>query len=359
MIALAFVAMLALASSPPTSPLDAAVDGAAAKGFAGEVLVTDVTSVTYARAVSAPKRVHRRGELWRWASVTKQLTATLVMQGVSEGRLSLDDTIAVRLPEFHGGSARDVTIRILLQHTSGLPNPDDTRAASASDLPDFYRRAISGAGGAKDALGYCAGRPKVEPGAAFAYNNCDFIVLGAILERVWGKPFAASVRERLALPVGLKTLEIANNDDRLPKLVPGYTDDGHPEPPFALATFGPAGAAYGSSDDLAAFDRALIGHRYLNEAATATAWQGNPKLGYVALGVWSFSAPLKGCAGSVNLVERRGEIAGVEVRNLIARDKKLALIVFADRAGLDFGEIWQGKGLTYDLASAAFCQRPD
>ena len=68
------------------------------------------------------------------------------------------------------------------------------------------------------------------------------------------------------------------------------------------------------------------------------------------------SSESAGCAGSVNLVERRGEIGGVEVRNLIAPDKKLALIVFADRAGLDFGEIWQGKGLTYDLASAAFCQ---
>ena len=75
----------------------------------------------------------------------------------------------------------------------------------------------------------------------------------------------------------------------------------------------------------------------------------------MALGVWSYPAPLKGCEGAVRLVERRGEIGGTQVRNLIAPDKKLALIVFADQAGLDFGEIWQGKGLTYDLASAAFC----
>ena len=358
MIAIVLAGLLALASAPTASSLDAAVGGAAAKGFAGEVLVTDATSVTYARAVSAPGRPHRRGDLWRWASVTKQLTATLVMQAVSHGDLSLDDTIAARLPGFHGSSARNVTVRMLLQHTSGLANPDDTPAASPSDLPDFYRRTISGAGGAKDALGYCAGPPKGEPGAAFAYNNCDFIVLGAILERIWGKPFAALVHERLAIPAGLKTLKIAGNDVRLPKLTPGYAENGDPEPSFALATFGPAGAAFGRSDDLAAFDRALIAHRYLDEAATAIAWRGIPKLGYVALGVWSFPAALKGCAGGVNLVERRGEIGGVEVRNLIAPDKKLALIVFADRAGLDFGEIWQGKGLTYDLASAAFCQTP-
>jgi len=94
---------------------------------------------------------------------------------------------------------------------------------------------------------------------------------------------------------------------------------------------------------------------YLGAEATKTAWMGEPKLGYVALGVWSYPAPLKGCEGAVRLIERRGEIGGVEVRNLIAPDKKLALIVFADQSGLDFGEIWQGKGLTYALASAAFC----
>lgn len=295
MIAIALVGLLALASAPTPPPVDAAVQGAAAKGFAGEVLVTDATRVTYARAVSAPDRPHRRGDLWRWASVTKQLTATLAMQAVSQGGLSLDDTIAARLPEFHGSSARNVTVRMLLQHTSGLANPDDTLAASPSDLPDFYRRTTSGAGGTKDALGYCAGPPKGEPGAAFAYNNCDFIVLGAILERVWGKSFAESLHERLALPAGLKTLGIASNDVRLPRLTPGYTENGNPEPSFALATFGPAGAAYGSSDDLAAYDRALLGHRYLDEAATAAVWRGDPKLGYVALGVWSFPAPLTGC----------------------------------------------------------------
>lgn len=85
------------------------------------------------------------------------------------------------------------------------------------------------------------------------------------------------------------------------------------------------------------------------------AWKGDPHFGYVALGVWSFPAPLQGCSGAVDLVERRGEIGGVEVRNLLAPELGKALVVFADKAGLDFGKIWQGKGLSYRLASAAFC----
>ncbi|WP_297509711.1 serine hydrolase [uncultured Caulobacter sp.] len=350
--ALAFAA--AVAATAP-GKIDLALEGAIAKGFAGEVLVTDPVAVTYSRAVSATGRPHKRGELWRWASVTKQLTATLTMQAVSAGRLSLDDTVGARLRAFKGPSANRVTIRMLLRHTSGLPNPDDTAAATERDFPAFYRRTRSGAGGAADALGYCAGPAKGPPGEAFAYNNCDFIVLGAILERATGKPYALLARDALARPNGLATLRIATKATDQRALVKGVMEDGSPEPPFNLATFGAAGAAYGSSDDLARFDRALLNGTLLDKAATAASWAGEPKLGYVALGVWSFPAPLKGCEGPVKLVERRGEIGGVEVRNLLAPERKLALIVFADRAGIDFGEIWQGKGLTYDLASAAFC----
>jgi len=352
----ALVALLTIAVDPPKpTPMDPVVSAASAQGFAGEVLVTDDKAVIYSRTVSKPGRPHNNGDLWRWASVTKQLTATLVMQAVEKGELSLDDTVAQRLPAFHGLTADKVTVRMLLQHTSGLANPDDTPAASASDFPDFYRRKTAGAGGVKDALGYCAGQAKGAPGAGFSYNNCDFIVLGAILEKIWGKPYAALVQEKLAKPAGLKSLNIADNDTPLPRMTPGYTETGGPEPSFALATFGAAGAVYGKPEDLAAFDRGLMTGLYLGAEATKTAWTGDPKLGYVALGVWSFPAPLKGCEGAVRLVERRGEIGGVEVRNLIAPDKKLALIVFADQSGLDFGEIWQGKGLTYTLASAAFC----
>jgi D-alanyl-D-alanine carboxypeptidase len=82
--------------------------------------------------------------------------------------------------------------------------------------------------------------------------------------------------------------------------------------------------------------------------------RGDPKIGYVALGVWSYAVPLKGCAAPVALVERRGEVGGVQVRNVIAPDRGLALIVFTGRP-FDLGEAWQRKGGSYDLFSAALC----
>jgi hypothetical protein len=84
-------------------------------------------------------------------------------------------------------------------------------------------------------------------------------------------------------------------------------------------------------------------------------WRGEPKLGYAALGAWSFPSTLRGCAGPVRLVERRGAIGGVQVRNVIAPEKGRVLIVFTNDEGVDFGEVWQGKGLSHDLLSAALC----
>ena len=354
LILAAAVAASVPAAPPVVSTLDAVVDDAARSGFAGEVLVSSGGKVVYARAVSAPGRPHRRGDLWRWASVTKQLTATLVLQQVGSGRLSLDDTVAARLPEFRGPTAGTVTIRMLLQHTSGLPNPDDTPAASDAALPGFYVRTSRDVGGRADALGYCAGKPKAQPGAGFAYNNCDYIVLGAVLERVTGRGFDALLRQDIAAPARLQSLRMAKSRG-MPRTTRGFQADGSPEPVVNLATFGPAGAAYGPSDDLVRFDQALLDGRLLSPPQRDAAWKGDPHLGYVALGAWGFQAPLKGCPGTVDLVERRGGIGGVEVRNLLAPKLGKALVVFADRAELDFGEIWQGRGLTWRLASAAFC----
>ena len=57
----------------------------------------------------------------------------------------------------------------------------------------------------------------------------------------------------------------------------------------------------------------------------------------------------------VAIVERRGQIGGVQVRNFLLPASGRALVMFTPREATDFGEVWQGKGLTYRLASQAFC----
>jgi CubicO group peptidase (beta-lactamase class C family) len=365
--ALAAVQALAaapMAQAPSQTRLDARVESEHAGGrFDGVVLVGRGEAVTYQRAIGwadrAQKQPHRVDEVWRWASVSKQVTALLVMQQVEAGRLTLDTTLDKLLPAFASPQAAGIHVRQLLQHTTGLPNPNDTLPASAptDTTPPYYTaRFDDDAGPVRAGLAYCAGKPLAPPGGRFAYNNCDTLVLQAVLEKLTGMPYARLLAQAVAAPLKLETLALfpADGVDRAQTPV-GYLDAERPEPFFNAASLGAGGALQGTARELWQLDRALMTYRLLGEAATRTMWAGDPKLGYVALGAWGFPARLAGCTGPVALVERRGQVGGVQVRNLLAPALGMALVVFSNTAQTEFGEIWQGKGLTFDLASAAFC----
>ena len=332
---------------------------AQAAHLSGEFVLGDADGATVDRAIGLAdrdrQRPHQPGARWLWASVTKQVTAVLIMQQVEAGTLSLEGSIKTYLPEFEGESGNAVTVRALLQHLSGLPNPDDT-APDAAGVPEFYRQTGAMIGDAARAAGYCSGRPKSANTTQFAYNNCDYLVLGALLERVSGKSFAALIAEKISGPVGLASLRLA--PDGGPGgggAALGYTTAGKPYPPINVATFGAAGALTGSARDLMAFDRALLAGTLLRPDTRAVLWKGDPKLGYEALGAWSFPARLNGCDAPVALVERRGDVSGIQVRNVIAPALGRSLAIFINDDTVDFGEVWQGKGLSFDLLSAAFC----
>lgn len=330
------------------------VASATSQGFAGEVLVADADEVLFDVAVGLADREgrveHRTGAVWRWASVTKQVTAALVMAEVDAGRLGLDDPVAQHLPRFADAATATVTLRQLLMHTSGLPNPDDS-APDASGQPSFYTRSDRDLDAS--AFGYCRGTPKRPPGTTFEYDNCDTLVLGAVLARLEGETFARIVEARIAQPLGLASVRVADDTPRGTQVA--YDANGVRVPQPRLATFGAAAAIEGTARDLLGFDRALLGHRLVSALSTKTMWTGEPRFGYVALGAWAFSARLAGCAKPVQLVERRGDVGGVQVRNVIAPELGRVLIVFTNAADFEFGEIWQGKGFTHDLLAAALC----
>jgi CubicO group peptidase (beta-lactamase class C family) len=224
--------------------------------------------------------------------------------------------------------------------------------------PAAGRAARSAPGASVDAaaaLGFCAGAAAAEPGERFAYNNCDYLVLGAVLERATGLPYAALVERQLARPLGLTSVRVPAIGAPPDSPVVGYLASGAAEPPFELGSYGAAGALHGTARDLLAFDRALLAGRLLSPASRAALWAGEPRLGYAALGAWAFPASLAGCAGPVPLVERRGAIGGVQVRNVLAPERGVSVLVFANTEATQFGEVWQGRGFTHDLLRAALC----
>lgn len=344
------LAALALSLAAPAAAQDARgrVEGAlAASGFQGVFAVSEDGARSAGGAIgeAAPGRPFTYQMVFPWASVTKQAVAVMVMQDVAAGRLALDAPASRYLPALRGGG-RSPSLRELLQHRAGLRNPDDS-APDAKGFPSFYTGGPTG-------IEWCLGG-RAAPGGRWRYNNCDYLVLGGVLERVNGRPLPQLFAERIAGPAGARVRFVGEPVGLDADTVwAGGPDIGYVE---TFKRFGSAGGLIGTAADMLAFDRALLSGTLLADRARAEMWRGDPKLGFQALGQWSFPAPLKGCAGPVRLIERRGAIGPFQVRNFIAPDRGVAMVLLTNR-GEDkfaFGEIWQGKGVSHDALAAALC----
>ena len=133
------------------------------------------------------------------ASVSKTLTAAVVLQLVDEGRLSLDDRVAPLLPGY--ALHPRITVRHLLDHTSGLP---DYFLNGKIDRP--LQSEPDAAWSAHDAWDYVLGpRKRFLPGKVWYYSNTNYLLLGELVEAVTGRPLAEEVRARLLDPLALET----------------------------------------------------------------------------------------------------------------------------------------------------------
>jgi CubicO group peptidase (beta-lactamase class C family) len=241
-------------------------------------------------------------------------------------------------------------LRQLLQHTAGLANPD-RGAADAAGVPLLY----SADGAVRtDWRAECAKPAEAAPGARFDYNNCDYLVLGRLLEATTGSTYQELFRERIAAPAGMRGADVLFG--RCEESVKGYLGADKPEPPVNPAAYGAAGALCGPPRALQALAAAAMAGKLIGEPMRAEMRKGDPAFGFAGLGVWSYEAPLDGCAGPLALVERRGAIGGIEVRMLMAPSLGRSLVLFSNRTDVPLGELWTGEGLFYALASAGFCR---
>ncbi|WP_260582688.1 serine hydrolase domain-containing protein [Sphingopyxis sp. PET50] len=227
--------------------------------------------------------------VWRWASITKQLAAVLTMQEVAKGKLDLDAPVTRYWPEWKAPDGANIRIRDLLLHNSGLPQPD-TSEADADGIPSFYRAAAVSPADA--AGGFCAGAPRAAPPAKFEYNNCDTIVLAEILRRVTGSAFEVLLRERLAGPLGLKSVGVYHLGGGIPAHVQPNGEYAELDPLLNLGVYGASGGAYGSIADLWSFDRALLKGDLLPAGAREAMWQSERSNGFYGFHQWIFPAKL-------------------------------------------------------------------
>ncbi len=300
--------------------LQAALDdiaGAAAVGVLAEVR----DSARVWRGAGGVARLGTRQPVpasgrFRIGSITKSFTATVVLQLVGEGRVSLDDTVQRWLPGILPGGAR-ITLRHLLQHTSGIANYTNAGSfravySSAAEIVRMRNRTWT----PRQLVGFVADLPLLfEPGTSWLYSNTNFVLLGMVVERVTSAGYAAEVRRRILRPLGMRHTQAPSTDPFLTGPHPhGYLPVARHgvEEPVDITVFNPSvagasGEMTSTAADLNVFYRALIDGRLLRPAeqremlaARATTHDNGYGLGLMT----------RVTAGGTRLWGHRGEIFG-------------------------------------------------
>ncbi len=239
--------------------------------------------------------------LFRIGSVTKTFVSTVVLQLVAEGRLRLDDPVEKLLPGAVP-NGRNITLRQLLDHTSGLFNyteddlfdheSDPVRLQQWLETGRFTRytpqQLIAVAN---------AHPPYFEPGRGAHYSNTNYLVVGQIVERVTGHSWQQEVDRRIVRRLGLTRTFMPDHSTTIPgphahgyyDLPAGPADVTEVDPSMA----GAAGAGISTTADLTTFITALIGGRLLPRPLLADMMTVTPQSGKdtYGLGLQRLSTP--------------------------------------------------------------------
>lgn len=202
--------------------------------------------------------------VYRIGSVTKQFTSAAVMQLVEQGKVRLSDSVAVHLTGLPA-AWRTVTVRQLLNHTSGIPS-------YTSAGPAWLRR--WGEEMTPDTLvALTAATPmRFASGSKWEYNNSGYVLLGMLIEKVTGRAWGADLEERFTKPLGLSDTRNCLATPLVPRRARGYESQGSGwtnTPYLAMSQPYAAGAMCSTVGDLARWNRALHTGKVVSAASYA------------------------------------------------------------------------------------------
>lgn len=197
----------------------------------------------------------------RLGSITKQFTAVAILMLAEEGKLAVTDEITRFLPDYptHG---KKITVEHLLTHTSGI--------VSYTSKPGFKATATEDKTVAQMIDSFKNEPLEFDPGTRYQYNNSGYFLLGAIIEKVSGLPYAKFVEQRIFVPLGMSQTAY-EGFERGPSLrAAGHapTQGGFaPSEPLSMTQPYAAGSLVSTVDDLARWDAAISTGKLLKEAS--------------------------------------------------------------------------------------------
>jgi CubicO group peptidase (beta-lactamase class C family) len=203
--------------------------------------------------------------VFRLGSITKQFTAAAILRLAEQAKLSLDDPLSKFVPAYPAPGA-SATVRQLLNHTSGV--------MPYTAIPGWMVEANTGKVYTTEQLiaVFKDLPPPSKPGEKWDYNNSGYVLLGAILEKVTGKPWDQAVGDLVTRPLHLSAIRSGIGEDGIRAMANGYTDhDGKVALSQKIHMSVPhgAGALVGTVGDLATWADALHNGRVLSPASYA------------------------------------------------------------------------------------------
>lgn len=209
--------------------------------------------------------------MFRWASVSKPVTAIAAMQLVERGKLDLDADVRRYVPEFPDKGVK-ITLRDVLRHQAGIVHYDNgpvIRTERTYADPHPYADVVAALDTFKDS-------PLVNaPGAKYAYSTHGYILASAVVQRAGAEPFAQQVRERIIEPLHLKTMQPDYQWLAIANRAVGYRKDGEAavRSTDTDVSWKLGGGGYLSDiGDFAAFAKGLIDGRLVGAQTEAQMW---------------------------------------------------------------------------------------
>ncbi|WP_433435600.1 serine hydrolase domain-containing protein [Nonomuraea sp. CA-141351] len=265
----------------------------------------------------------------RIGSATKMFTSVIVLQLAGEGKVELDAPIEKYLPKLirgNGNDGRKITVRRLLQHTSGLPNYTKY-IPPISELQHKYMEP-------RETLDLAlAHKPSFAPGKSWEYSNTGYTVLGLLVQKVTGRPIGEVITDRIIEPLGLRDTYWPALGEQVirgphPK---GYAVKKPGEPPMDVTNLDPswgwaAGELVATPDDVNRFlvglmDGKLLKPAQLRQMKQTVEAPALTKGWRYGLGLIKFPLSCGGYAWG-----HGGDIDGFETRNGITEDGRAATV---------------------------------
>ncbi len=273
---------------------------------------------------------------FRTGSVTKMFTAVVVMKLVEEGSLTLETTLTSVLPEMEGNipQAGSITIRQLLNHTSGLKQPTDDDVHYQTSLindPDD----IGSMDAAERLENYIYGEElKNQPGDGCYYSNAGYWLLQQIIEKITGQSLQQSMEEIIFQPLLMHQTYLEKRDDS--NVSRGYNFSGNKlmdvsQWDRADSDGDPAAGIISTAADLLKFGEALFTNQLLSEASLAE--MKTTTCGY-GLGIESWVTE-----EGHNGYGKNGSSLGVDANLICFPEDETAIVIFSNFGGGNYKKV--------------------